>query len=738
MYASLKQKFAELAAAKRPFTDHEEILDALYLEALKDSLRETAVAQALEPQVAPVLSFYSSDSTGAFCRVQGNRATPYGTVQRRGRVHEEFLMERGFIKNVVGQEMRMTPLIRDPRPLQQGKKAGNSFQAWCDFELNLRTVGGKGILLEHSCFDRALLGPVALLMRQRRRCYYDLNPDELDEHTLLRGKLGHLQSCVGDALHDMHNGLKWGLRVHGDPLLEVSVYITIESVRNGWWDLHKHLVSWLLVVVDFTEMPDEAYPTRELWQALGVEEKWVENLLEVGLYWSDGTLHVRPELRADPKCWEKLSGVWAYCMKWRKFSTGRWHGVGGSCRLLLRALTVGLEGLVAYTREDPLVGDYYLHGFDRFGQAERRYMVLAALCSWPAEKFISAVLQDDRLLRDVAKYKATLEQGLCWLEDMSDQVWKSLAQTAKVPEDWPNLKDQCLTAAHVSCGFVHHRVFDEMNKEPWSWVQHGPEEAARMLQEANPDDLESEWLGNLRESVSLGLSEVALVSVFELAREVPWSTKQCEQAHASTTLLVRKHPDATPARIAVRSGLHQARFLFGEDREAKKEAKLQDKYEAQLRRRGKRVTSQNILVREMVSEHTRVARGKPLPAGLVNQVVRDSHKEYESASGDRKRQLEAKAERATAAKRLMVKTDVKAAKEALDKHRRETAERLASDGLPNNLTSCTLSSLPFAACQPACGVFERARGLQLLGVGRWPLALGRWPLAAGRVHRTGG
>ena len=111
----------------------------------------------------------------------------------------------------------------------------------------------------------------------------------------------------------MHGGLRWGLRPFGDKMSTVNLYVGIESLRNTWAPLHSRLSVWLLEVVDFSGVPDDAAPpTPEFWQVLGVDEKWQERLCEVSPCFYNGKLYMSPALEADPEGWNKLGDVWAF------------------------------------------------------------------------------------------------------------------------------------------------------------------------------------------------------------------------------------------------------------------------------------------------------------------------------------------------------------------------------------------------------------------------------------------
>ena len=96
---------------------------------------------------------------------------------------------------------------------------------------------------------------------------------------------------TGCCVHDVHNGLKWGLFAYTtDPQLIKDIYIVIESLRNAYSLLYSHMGQWLLDKMRFVD-DDDVVPRQHLealWAALGVDSEWVDILADLGLIWRGG------------------------------------------------------------------------------------------------------------------------------------------------------------------------------------------------------------------------------------------------------------------------------------------------------------------------------------------------------------------------------------------------------------------------------------------------------------------
>ena len=86
-----------------------------------------------------------------------------------GRVMQEYLLQRATLKtkDSLTQEWKSEVLLGDLALLSLSKRSTNHFQAACSFFPLPRRLGHRGVLLQHLAADRAVVGPLSLLMNQR-------------------------------------------------------------------------------------------------------------------------------------------------------------------------------------------------------------------------------------------------------------------------------------------------------------------------------------------------------------------------------------------------------------------------------------------------------------------------------------------------------------------------------------------------------------------------------------------
>ena len=108
--------------------------------------------------------------------------------------------------------------------------------------------------------------------------------------------------------------------------------------------------------------------------------------------------------------------------KFRKFTDSRWATVVDASRMMIVADRVGLDGVVSMARADPTSSDYYMHGYTRLGDEERRLVVVAGLSSHVPDAVLLQLLEDDRLCRVASLAIDSAEVELAWLENLPYNV----------------------------------------------------------------------------------------------------------------------------------------------------------------------------------------------------------------------------------------------------------------------------------------------------------------------------
>ena len=211
-------------------------------------------------------------------------------------------MERAMVKaySPTGQVEQMI-VMRESRPLNDGKTAPALFGAGAEYLTHPRLEGHLGYLHEHFVFDGALADSQEELFACRRATLYDpefhvfqeADRDELEQKDLLT-----MVVCV---LHTMQNGLKWSLARFIRGFVIDDLHKVVRSLRSCFWIVHATLKLWLLKVVSFEPFPFDIEVFRVFWRMLGVSEKWMPEFLAVRPWWRNHRLLRQPRPRERPR-----------------------------------------------------------------------------------------------------------------------------------------------------------------------------------------------------------------------------------------------------------------------------------------------------------------------------------------------------------------------------------------------------------------------------------------------------
>jgi len=123
-------------------------------------------------------------------------------------------------------------------------------------------------------------------------------------------------------------------------------------------------------------------------ESLGVEPQWVDTLVELGLIFKNDHLEVDACQESNVCLFETLTGALLHLGRFTKFSDSRWCTVGTACRTLCLGILTGFESLVATILADPKISKFYLGGFGRLNSKIKRFVAIAALCSWPSDSVL--------------------------------------------------------------------------------------------------------------------------------------------------------------------------------------------------------------------------------------------------------------------------------------------------------------------------------------------------------------
>ena len=125
---------------------------------------------------------------------------------------------------------------------------------------------------------------------------------------------------------------------------------------------------------------------------LGLDPDRVDEFFALQLRFHEGRFKVAASCRDNPNMLESISTCVLHAWRFRKFTTSRWITVGDSCNTMVVALLIGVESLVRTVRRSPKTSDYSIHGFGRINENIKKFMAIAAMCSYISDGFLSSML----------------------------------------------------------------------------------------------------------------------------------------------------------------------------------------------------------------------------------------------------------------------------------------------------------------------------------------------------------
>ena len=208
-----------------------------------------------------------------------------------------------------------------------------------------------------------------------------------------------------------------------------DLYIVLESLRNGYKHLQRHLPSFLVEFVLFDDISFDRDSLHAFWTALDVPPELCNMLADRGVLWQEGKLRVSTAFRDDPEIMLWLYHSMMTVLRFRKYSASRWISIGCSMRTLVASCALGLRELHQFTLDDG-APTYYLGGFQKLSGPMRYFTVLAAISSRPTEARSLAVLGNDRAVRNVEACEACLQEEMDWMHNRSEPVGQMLELVA--------------------------------------------------------------------------------------------------------------------------------------------------------------------------------------------------------------------------------------------------------------------------------------------------------------------
>ena len=665
------------------------VIEDLTLEKCRDVIRLAGKG--------PVLQCFMSD--GWSCDMRERVGVSHGgiRVDRRGRMRTEFVLQRAILKCRRGDQWHLAVKVQRPRPLAS-KKCENLWTAACDFAPVLALSGHSGVGIHVYLQDGLFAKPFARFMTARHCLFWDSRYCPLtflDDADRQLAELKDWVYCLRCLAHSCSLALKWGLRSHvlgGADMLE-GIHISVSSLLRASKGLFLVVPEFLAtyVVLDLPQ-PENFDDIQFFWTCLDVPPKLIDLFLKVNPVWKDGKLHCSALLSGDPDMVSAVTTVIHFCLHWVDFSETRWTKVGVCGRLFLRSLCIGVEKIQELACKHDAVCKYHLAGFQKRCDASvKQYLAIAALSARPSEGMLLDLLEDDRFLLRHEACRQIIQEEHNYLVEAPAHLFAYVSAILNVDCDW--YMNSVLECSLTSIAYLHMDCFDRLEQAPLKYAMGNIDENLKLLMTDDVDDLLAlKW----KSLVAMGYEEEVAAGL-TLLRESSFSSTLVEQAHASGSMTMRRHPMLETHSLCVRMTLHNCRMLFCHcplERQLSRLQTLLDKTDqkiANVHKTGPQQMHFRALMKE-VNAHKQRATFDPTAVRL--SIVKKSSKEYEKLTPAQCHTLRMRAS-AYNSKKIETLDESRAHIMAQMAHLRDGKQEGLKGGFTNHMDSIRLSSEQF-------------------------------------------
>lgn len=638
-----------LASTAPPMTPHELLLSLTQPSAVLES-RHLPVVQALCGCSKRFLrsladKFIRSRSRESIVISTSIDGTPLTTkerwsigegstkVIRSGGSCHEFLVIRSFLFDLEGNNKA---LFSEPICLSGGKTSWCLWSASRNFCGNAREHGHMGLVVSHYCYDRGIFSSMSVLMKKTHRLVAEnmLAAGFEDPADNIIGLL-ELVATTPCACHDAHNALRWAVRgmTDADDMINKSLFICISSLRNAYHLLIQEIGGWLMTAVVFDDqgMPEAG----AVWSSLGVSGQWLDELVALKLYWAGGRLHISQEHMEDENITERITSPLLHLWRFQRFTDSRWLALGDACRSILKATLSGIDGLVAYIRAAPHFSDWHIHGWERMQPSLRFFVAVTGLSSYIPDAFLAAVLEDDRVVQNLAELEAAVEQEVEFVSGLGHGIWQVLAEA--VSSTTLALQSRTIEASHIVAAFLSSRVFKPARAPLWHLCL-GDRRAQlnRLGESAEPPTESTTW--KIWRLLRLGYSVERLLEALELMNKLSWSATVTEQGHAQASSLRKLHVSYSAETLVTRSMLGAMRPLMAPTKSDQRLVRMQQRLASLARYRPSHIGARQAYLKDLVETSSLMKkRGRQMSATVQKTHLEKTWRDVARQSANAKK-----------------------------------------------------------------------------------------------------
>jgi hypothetical protein len=557
-------RYAKILGNGRATLTHGQSNDA---ERLAHVLRKKSLSDfsdfLLTNKHEPVLVVYMADGWATKIRSTYKTEIDGHIISRQAQFRHEFCLQRVIVRTLDihgNRDMRMH--FFGPVALKHGRTHMHMFSLACESVGVPGAYGHMDISVNAYLFDGGMLHPLSEYLMARHQLG---SPDPDDE----RGSFyddSQLCLCFRCASHVASSAVSHALdTVRPNAEINKTVNITIASIRQSMWAIFGQLDNFVGKHLKFcTDRSGTDEEIHSWWAFLGVEATFTPVLVHMDLRWDGVNLCVSNRVSQTSNYHDHVRACVEYLFRLENFVETRFCGVGSSCRLYMRSRAVGVTAVIGMCK-DVNVDMTFLSGHAQCTPEVLRFMAVACGSAYPSESFLRELFDDDRVLRRLDIFKASITDEIEYLMTLPKYIWQRLASLTEGSCTATTLESETINAAIVGASYIHREVLDQIECEPMSLTQGNIELKLEVIR-ARTDYIENRLTRQVRNLMVNHLVSIPkMVRVLTLARELPFSTNLIEQAHGISANIMKYRELLEENALCARSLVGQMKALFMRD-----------------------------------------------------------------------------------------------------------------------------------------------------------------------------
>jgi len=271
--------------------------------------------------------------------------------------------------------------------------------------------------------------------------------------------------------------------------------------------------------------------------AMGTPQWWCEELALLGIVWRDGYFYLAEEMKNIDNVFGRAKAAVAYLVQLKKPTDSRWLTMHHCGQRGTAMKYVGLFSVAKEALESGRATQHYLGGIKYFTDNVVLFNAINAWGSGPAVAALNFMLEDDRLIGNLAVMIELLEYELDFLFYLPAGVWEEANRAVGIADiDTCLFRSYCCHAALCGVSFGDFYVVRKARSDPLGFGVGSEETMLDNLRQLGKSNsvVHDNTTWKLRTLMRKGCEDRAM-DICRLMKDIRCTSTITEQAHREET-----------------------------------------------------------------------------------------------------------------------------------------------------------------------------------------------------------